>query len=215
VNQANQAALTLTPTTGLRTGVTIGTSGGSGSGAVSYSVTTGTASNCAINSNSGVLTATTSGTCLVTATKAASTDYLSATTGAVTVTLSNAGTYSGSNSDLPSGTGDYFAINTLNSVGSTTSTANPTTPGVTEHLTGLTFTIDASSSQTHSATVGIITSGVWAPTALTCTIAANSGLTSCTVSGSVNVPVGSSINVLVVSGSIAHIGTWSTTWTQP
>ena len=210
---ASQGTLTLTSTTGLRTGLTLATSGGSGSGAVTYSATNGTASGC--SAPSGTLTATTSGTCLVTATKAATNDYTSATTGAVTVTLSNAGTYSGSSSTtMPNTPGGYYAINTLNSVYSTTKTNNALTPGVAEHLTSFTFTIDSSSSQDHTASVGIITGGVWT-TALTCDIAGGSGLTSCTVTGSVNVPVGSSINVLVVSGSLAHTGTWSTTWTQP
>ena len=57
--------------------LTLTSAGGAGSGAVTFSVTNGTASGCAIVA--GVLSATSAGTCLVTATKAASGDYLSAT----------------------------------------------------------------------------------------------------------------------------------------
>ena len=50
------------------TGLTLTTSGGSGTGAVSYTVSNGTASGCAVDA--GVLTASGAGSCLVTASKA-------------------------------------------------------------------------------------------------------------------------------------------------
>ncbi|NQW60229.1 hypothetical protein HQ459_05540 [bacterium] len=70
-----QAALNVSTVTGdIFTGIIVSSSGGSGSGAVTYGVTTGTA-NCALTS--GVVTARTVGTCLLTVSKAADTYYLS------------------------------------------------------------------------------------------------------------------------------------------
>ena len=72
-----QAALNVSTVTGdIFTGIIVSSSGGSGTGAVTYGVTTGTA-NCALTS--GVVTARTVGTCLLTVSKAADTYYLSAT----------------------------------------------------------------------------------------------------------------------------------------
>jgi hypothetical protein len=82
-----QAALTVTSVTGhVGTPLTLTTSGGSGTGAVSYTVASGTASGCAVSGTS--LTATSTGTCIVTATKAADSTYLSVSSAATTVTLS-------------------------------------------------------------------------------------------------------------------------------
>jgi hypothetical protein len=61
------------------------TTGGSGTGTVSYVVTNGTASGC--TNTSGTLTATSAGTCLVTATKAADANYASASSVQTTVTF--------------------------------------------------------------------------------------------------------------------------------
>jgi hypothetical protein len=72
-----QAALNVSTVTGdIFTGIIVSSSGGSGTGAVTYGVTTGTA-NCALTS--GVVTARSVGTCLLTVSKAADTYYLSAT----------------------------------------------------------------------------------------------------------------------------------------
>jgi hypothetical protein len=68
--------------------LTLTTTGGSGTGAVTFTVTNGTATGCTITS--GALTSTTAGTCIVTATKAAASPYASATSAATTVTISTA-----------------------------------------------------------------------------------------------------------------------------
>jgi outer membrane protein OmpA-like peptidoglycan-associated protein len=68
------------------TSVTLGTTGGSGSGAVSYSVTDGTA-NCVLSGN--IVTAAKTGTCVVAATKAAD-DVYEAATASATVTVTAA-----------------------------------------------------------------------------------------------------------------------------
>lgn len=69
--------------------LTLATTGGAGTGAVTYSVANGTATLCAV-STAGVLTAKTGGTCLVTAYKAAITPYAPATSAVTTVTISSA-----------------------------------------------------------------------------------------------------------------------------
>mgnify|MGYP000429187560 CR=1 FL=1 len=82
-----QAALTLTSTSGtVGTPLSLTVSGGTGGGAVSYTVSNGTATGCSITT--GSLSASTTGTCMVTAVKFSDSTYLSATTGAVVVTLS-------------------------------------------------------------------------------------------------------------------------------
>jgi|GEM_PF-1040110 len=82
-----QAALSLTSVTGsVGTPLTLVTSGGSGTGAVSYTVANGTATGCAVSGSS--LSASTVGTCSVTATKAGDTTYVPASSAATTVTFS-------------------------------------------------------------------------------------------------------------------------------
>jgi hypothetical protein len=122
--------------------------------------------------------------------------------------------YSGSSSSgIPAAGGaNYYAINTLLSVGSSTKTANALTPGVAETLTGLTFTLGTTSGTVHTATIGLISGSTWTATSLACSVPAES--TSCTISGSVSVPVGDSINVYAV-GNGNHTGSWVTTYTQP
>jgi hypothetical protein len=79
----------ITSTTGyLDAPITLATSGGSGTGAVTFTVTNGTATGCTITS--GVLAATTGGTCIVTATKAAVAPYATGLSSATTVTISAA-----------------------------------------------------------------------------------------------------------------------------
>ena len=85
--QASQASLSMTSASSGSSpyAITLTSSGGSGTGAVTYSVTNGTASGCVITS--GVLSASSAGTCLVTATKAADADYLATSSPAQTVTF--------------------------------------------------------------------------------------------------------------------------------
>jgi hypothetical protein len=81
-----QAALTLTSVSGtVGNALTLATSGGSGTGAVTFAVTSGTASGCAISGSS--LSASSAGTCIVTATKTGDTTYLPVSSTATTVTF--------------------------------------------------------------------------------------------------------------------------------
>ena len=83
----SQSPLTLTSTTGaVGTPLTLTTSGGSGTGVVSYSVTTGTAAGCSLKG--AVLSATSAGTCFVTATKAADATYSAISSSVTKVTWS-------------------------------------------------------------------------------------------------------------------------------
>jgi hypothetical protein len=68
--------------------LTLVATGGSGTGALTFSVTNGTATGCLLTS--GALSATTAGTCIVTAFKAAAAPYASGVSAATTVTISSA-----------------------------------------------------------------------------------------------------------------------------
>jgi hypothetical protein len=121
-------------------------------------------------------------------------------------------TYSGSTTSVATGP-DYYRIDTA-SAGSGTSTANAITPGVAETLRSFTFTIDSASNTTHTATVGLITGGTWAGSALTCSIVGGSNQTSCTITVNVSASATQSINIRA-TGNGNHTGTWTTTYTRP
>ena len=94
-----QATLTIANTmlTGnVGTPLTVTTSGGSGTGAVTFTVT---GSGCAINASSGSLTDSAPGTCVVTAAKAADANYKAATSAPITFTFAAGG--GGGGSDTP------------------------------------------------------------------------------------------------------------------
>ena len=93
LSKGTQATLTVTglPASAVyqQAGITAGTSGGSGTGAVTFSAGVSTA--CSINSGTGAVTITaSSGTCLITATKATDTNYNSATSGSVSIAVGTA-----------------------------------------------------------------------------------------------------------------------------
>ena len=90
INKANQSALTLTNTSGTYgSALTVGTSGGSGTGAVTYVVTSAGTAGCSVGSTTGAVTFTAAGTCTITATKATDTNYNAISTSATTVTISS------------------------------------------------------------------------------------------------------------------------------
>jgi hypothetical protein len=129
-----------------------------------------------------------------------------------TTTLSSSYAGSTGNTDLPNaGNANYYVINATSS-GSSTSTNNVITPGVAETLTSLTFTIIGTSGSPHSATVDLITGGVVSASNLGCTVPA--GSLNCTITTSVTVPIGTSINLDGV-GNGNHTGTWTVTYTRP
>ena len=86
VSRASQSALTITTLSGhVGTALTLSTSGGSGAGALTYVVANGTSRGCRVVGSS--MSATTAGTCIVTATKAADTTYLAISSRATTISL--------------------------------------------------------------------------------------------------------------------------------
>ena len=156
VGKGNQATLTVNATTPLayNTSETLSTSGGSGTGAVTY-VATGsgggscTVSGATLTANSGT------GTCNVTATKAADANYNSATSAAVVVTLSKGNQTIGAIT---------FSPTTL-TVGGTTTASATATSGLAVTFTSLTTGV-CTVSGTNGSTITGVTAG-------TCTIAAN------------------------------------------
>ncbi len=89
-NLSPQSALSLTSTTGtFGAPLTLTTSGGSGTGAVTYAVANG-ASTTGCSVTGGILTSTSAGTCLVTATKAADSTYSAISSSATTLTIGRA-----------------------------------------------------------------------------------------------------------------------------
>jgi Fibronectin type III domain len=86
IERALQTPLAVVAAEGtLRTPVTLAVSGGDGNGAVSFVASDGSAQSCQITN--GVLTSATSGTCLVSAVKAADNSYAEATTTATAITF--------------------------------------------------------------------------------------------------------------------------------
>lgn len=82
---ATQSALSISPVTGIfGTDLTLATTGGSGTGSVSYTYSAGTTT-CSLTGN--VLSATGAGTCLITATKAADTTYSAISSSQTTITF--------------------------------------------------------------------------------------------------------------------------------
>jgi hypothetical protein len=89
ITQTTQAAVSLTTFSGVyATGLTLAASGGSGTGAYSFAVISAGTAGCSVAN--GVLNASSPGTCTVAATRAASTNYVIASSGATTVTIGKA-----------------------------------------------------------------------------------------------------------------------------
>jgi 6,7-dimethyl-8-ribityllumazine synthase len=113
--QATQAALTITTLSGtFNVPLTLTTTGGAGTGAVTYAAVNGTATGCLVTSSSSSLSSTTAGTCLVTATKAADTNYSAVSSVQTTVTIAASAQAA---LTLTSTTGTYGTKVTLASIG--------------------------------------------------------------------------------------------------
>jgi hypothetical protein len=159
-----QSALTITTLSGtVGTALTLVTSGGSGTGAVTFTVTNGTATGCTITGSS--LTATGAGTCVVTATKAADTTYLSASSAAMTVTFAQkapVGPKLSSISGRPALIGKTvtFTIHGSGFAGVTirSSNANTTLHMVSHSGTLLKFTVTVSKKQKHTGIAELVIS---------------------------------------------------------
>jgi len=116
VVRGDQSALSVSSTSGTYgAALTLTTSGGSGTGAVTYVVVDGTATGCA--ESGGQLTVTAAGTCTVTATKALDTNYNAVSSSATTVTFAKANQ---SSLTVTSTSGTYGSALTLTTSGGTT-----------------------------------------------------------------------------------------------
>jgi hypothetical protein len=140
----------------------------------------------------------------------------SSTYGYAAGTLTIAGVYLGQTSAPLSSGNHYYQIDTTSS-GSSTATINTITPATAETLISLTFNLSASDTRSVSVTVDIVTGQFVNSTPLACSLPV--GTTTCTVTTSVTVPVGSSVNVLIQRGN--GIGpnpptaSWAVLYTQP
>ncbi|MFM8867610.1 MAG: hypothetical protein ACKOFZ_04930, partial [Ilumatobacteraceae bacterium] len=90
ISGADQSTLSISSSTSMTYGstLTLTTSGGSGSGAVTYAVTSSGTAGCSVSGST--LSATSVGSCTVTATKAADTNYASITSSTITFTVNKA-----------------------------------------------------------------------------------------------------------------------------
>ena len=184
----SQASLSVTSTTGLQSGITLTSSGGSGTIAVTYAVSNGTATGCAITS--GILTSSTAGTCLVTATNPANGNYASVSSSQTTVTTQAVVTYSIASS-VPSPTSAQvttgYSSGTSTTVTLTRAGNSGANPSTTLSVTGGTWTVTAGTGTSSSS--GTLTSGASVTITLTAstgtyTLSLNTGATSATYTAS-------------------------------
>lgn len=154
VGKGTQATLLVTSTSGVtNTSLTLTTSGGSGTGLVTYAVTNGTATGCTVSGTAPYsLSSTSAGTCLVTATKASDGNYNSAKSVATTVTFLGTQYWSGASLvgktvmitapfTAPSNEA-VLIISTFESTSASTDCATPTTNNLTIAPTALVSTTD-------------------------------------------------------------------------
>jgi outer membrane protein OmpA-like peptidoglycan-associated protein len=168
VNKQAQAAVVLSLSSSSNRGlgskaITFSTTGGTDTGTVSYSVKSGgTATGCALSkantSTSDTITATSTGTCLLQAVKAATNDYATETSTAVTFNFLSAQTFAYDSGTATSGTiptgGTYYAGDTI----TVSSGSGLSKPGFklngwknnsnVSYATGSTFTISTSDTLT-------------------------------------------------------------------
>ena len=134
---AAQTPLTVTSGTGtIGVPLTLTTSGGSGTGAVTYAAIDGTASGCAVSASPPyTLSTTTSGTCTVTATKAGDADYAPVSSAPTTVTIEQAPVItSADHTTFHRGTAGAFTVTTADDAEPPTTTLTEVgalPPGVT------------------------------------------------------------------------------------
>jgi hypothetical protein len=135
----------------------------------------------------------------------------SALSSSITQTVNNLSYSGGSNGQSLTNTAEYYVIN-QNQLGTSNSTSDKYTPGVTTTLTNLSVTISSTSSTSNTLTVDTVTGSTVATTALTCTVAGNSFQTTCSTSGSVAISSTQSIEIV---GTGSRSVTWTVTYAQP
>jgi hypothetical protein len=176
--------VTVTSTSGASwvVGLHLTSSGYSGTGAITYAVANGTATGCSITS--GVLTASSAGTCLVTAQIAADANYNAAQSAATTVTLSLASQ----------------SITVTSTSGTSFETGLTLTAGGYAGAGAITFTVTNGTATGCSITTGVLTAGG----AGTCDVTAH-------IAGDANYSAAQSSATLVALGLAAQTITVTTT----
>lgn len=157
VNPAAQAGLTLTNETSLTFGdtLTLKTSGGSGTGAVSYALVGGAGTaQCSLNATTGAMTFGAAGTCSVKATKAADTNYTVISTSTQVLTVARAAQATSITSAVPTTPlpGGTYAVTATSTSGLAPVIAVTTGAGTVCSLSGSTVTFLASGTCGVSAT---------------------------------------------------------------
>ena len=201
-----QATLTVSSTSGSMNGLTLTSSGGSGTIATTYTVSNGTATGCSITA--GVLTSSSAGTCLVTATNAANGNYASATSAQATVTLtaSTSTSFTSFNFTSPSATGvvdnSAFTISLTLPYGSTLGSLVPTFAVAT----GATVKVGATTQ-----TSGTTTNDFSTP--VTYTVTAQDGATTQSYIVTVTIAPAAPVVALSISSAAATVGSTFTGYT--
>ncbi len=192
VNLIDQETLNVTSISGTYgTPLTLTTSGGSGAGAVSYAVADGTASVCTVTT--GLLTSSSPGTCLVTATKAADATYSATSSVPTTVTLTTAdqatltvtsilGTY-GTPLTLTTSGGSGTGAVSYTAIDGTASDCAISSGQLTSSSTGTCF---VTATKAGDATYSAISS---VPTPVTLAVASQVPLTVTSISGTYGTPL--------------------------
>ena len=122
VTQASQSTLAISSTGSVTFGdtLTLATTGGSGTGAVSYALAGGTGTaQCTVNQSTGAMTFGAAGTCSVEATKAADTNYTTTTSATHLITVARAPQVLTFTSSVPSQPlpGDTYVLSVTSSAG--------------------------------------------------------------------------------------------------
>jgi hypothetical protein len=207
VVRGDQSALSVSSTSGTYgAALTLTTSGGSGTGAVTYVVVDGTATGCA--ESGGLLTVTAAGTCTVTATKALDTNYNAVSSSATTVTFAKA---SQASLTVTSTSGTYGSALTLTASGGTTNGS------VTYVATGTGCSITSgalskSAAGDCSVTATMAGNGNYEPvsssaTTVTFALAAQSSLTVTSTSGTYGSALTLTTSGGTTNGSVTYVAT--------
>ncbi|MCF8536937.1 MAG: fibronectin type III domain-containing protein [Candidatus Nanopelagicales bacterium] len=172
VAKANQATLTITSASTAIYGetITLAASGGSGTGALSYGATDGTATGCSVSGST--LTYSTVGTCTITARRASDSNYNQVSATSQTLTISKAAQTLAFTSTVPASplpTGVYTP--TVSAISSVTGSSSGVTPSIaaagTCTISGGTVTFNTTGTCTLTATAAGPYTNFLAATAVT------------------------------------------------
>jgi hypothetical protein len=214
--KAAQATLTVTSVSGTYgTPLTLTTSGGSGTGAVTYVAAEGTATGCAVSASAPyTLSVTSAGTCIVTATKAADTNYNASSSAPTTVTFGKAGQATLTVTSVSGTYGTPLTLTTSGGSGTGAVTyvaADGTATGCTVSASAP-YTLSVTSAGTCTVTATKAADGNYtvkssAPTTVTFAKATQATLTLTSVSGTYGTPLTLTTSGGSGAGAVTYVGT--------